>query len=100
MGPTFGRLQRSRLPQLSASPDYEYERFSPDVDWMPRTVMLAKSIYVWLDQLSRCISPPGAHRLDQIPDEELDMLGAPRLQRAVADRRCGSAAALRRRSSR
>ena len=31
----------------------EYERFSPDVEWMPRTVMLAKSTYVWLDQLSK-----------------------------------------------
>lgn len=53
--------------------DYEYEAFSPDIDWMPRTVMIAKSTYVWLDQLSRQY---GRHiyRLDQIPDEELDTL--------------------------
>jgi hypothetical protein len=31
----------------------EYERFSPDRDWMPRLVLMAKNSYVWLDQLSR-----------------------------------------------
>ena len=31
----------------------EAERFSPDGDWMPRVVMVAKSTYVWLEQLSR-----------------------------------------------
>jgi len=53
--------------------DYEYEAFSPDVDWMPRTVMMAKSTYVWLDQLSRQYSR-NIYRLDHIPDEELDVL--------------------------
>ncbi|HOS97391.1 MAG TPA: alpha-amylase, partial [Deltaproteobacteria bacterium] len=48
--------------------DYEdVERFSPDEDWMPSLVLMAKSVYVWLHQLSvkygRDIS-----RLDQIPD--------------------------------
>jgi hypothetical protein len=33
--------------------DVEYERFSPDQDWMPNVVMIAKSTYVWLAQLSR-----------------------------------------------
>ncbi|MDR2729377.1 MAG: alpha-amylase [Treponema sp.] len=51
----------------------EYERFSPDQDWMPKTVLIAKSTLVWLFQLStkyrRDIT-----RLDQIPDEELDEL--------------------------
>jgi glycosidase len=51
----------------------DYERFSTDLHWMPRLVLIAKSTYVWLDQLSkkhrRHIS-----RLDQIPDEELDQL--------------------------
>ncbi|MFH1037325.1 MAG: alpha-amylase family glycosyl hydrolase [PVC group bacterium] len=50
-----------------------YDRFSPDLDWMPRVVLLAKNIYVWLDQLSRRYGRPIA-RLDQIPDEELDCL--------------------------
>jgi glycosidase len=51
----------------------EGERFSPDEEWMACTVLVAKSTYVWLDQLSR------AHgrtitRLDQVPDEELETL--------------------------
>ncbi len=53
----------------------EYERFSEDRSWMPRLVMVAKSIYVWLDQLSRRYGRP-IHRLDQIPDEELGALAA------------------------
>ena len=53
--------------------DYEYEAFSPDVDWMPNTVMIAKSTYVWLDQLSKQYGRD-IHRLDQIPNEELESL--------------------------
>jgi glycosidase len=51
----------------------ETERFSPDQEWMPTTVLIAKSTYVWLEQLSRYY---GRHiyRLDQIPDEELGRL--------------------------
>ncbi|GHU25177.1 alpha-amylase [Spirochaetia bacterium] len=51
----------------------EYERFSPDQDWMPKTVLLAKSTLVWLFQLSQKYGREIA-RLDQIPDEELDLL--------------------------
>ena len=51
----------------------EYERFSPDQDWMPNTVLIAKSTYVWLDQLSKRYGRH-IHRLDQIPDEELATL--------------------------
>jgi glycosidase len=51
----------------------EYERFSPDQEWMPRTVLLAKSTLVWLYQLSRKYGREIA-TLDQIPDEELDTL--------------------------
>ncbi len=51
----------------------EYEKFTTDIEWMPRVVMLAKNTHVWMDQLSkkyqRLIS-----RLDQIPDEELDRI--------------------------
>ena len=52
---------------------HEYEAFSPDTDWMPRVVLIAKSTYVWLEQLSKKY---GRHieRLDQIPDEELAVL--------------------------
>jgi len=54
--------------------DYtEYERFSPDKDWMPRLVLLAKNSYVWLDQLSKKYQRAITH-LDQIPDEELELL--------------------------
>ena len=51
----------------------EYERFTDDRSWMPSVVLVAKSTYVWLDQLSkrhdRMIT-----RLDQIPDSELEAL--------------------------
>jgi hypothetical protein len=53
--------------------DIEYERFSPDQDWMPNVVMIAKSTYVWLAQLTRQYGRP-IERLDQIPDEELETL--------------------------
>ena len=53
--------------------DFEPERFSPDQDWMPRVVLIAKSTYVWLDQLSKKYRR-SITRLDQIPDEELDRL--------------------------
>ncbi|HEY3343126.1 MAG TPA: alpha-amylase family glycosyl hydrolase [Anaerolineae bacterium] len=51
----------------------EIEHYSPDRDWMPRVVLIAKNTYVWLDQLSRKYQR-AITRLDQIPDEELDML--------------------------
>jgi glycosidase len=51
----------------------EPERFSPDLEWMPRSVLLAKNVYVWLHQLSRKYQR-SIYRLDQIPDEELDLL--------------------------
>ncbi|MCL1931665.1 MAG: alpha-amylase family glycosyl hydrolase [Treponema sp.] len=51
----------------------EYERFSPDQEWMPRTVLIAKSSLVWLFQLSQKYGRE-INRLDQIPDEELDEL--------------------------
>ncbi len=53
--------------------DAEPERFSEDKDWMPRVVLMAKSSYVWLDQLSRAYGRE-IRRLDQVPDEELDRL--------------------------
>ncbi|HWE86034.1 MAG TPA: alpha-amylase family glycosyl hydrolase [Terracidiphilus sp.] len=51
-------------------PAHEYEKFSPDTAWMPTTVMMAKSTWVWLAQLSRFY---GRHirYLSEIPDEEL-----------------------------
>ncbi len=57
-----------------AADDPEEERFSADAHWMSNVVLMAKSTYVWLDQLSRKYEREIA-RLDQIPDEELDRLG-------------------------
>ncbi len=51
----------------------EYERYSPDKEWMPRLVLIAKNSYVWLEQLSRKYQR-WIRTLDQIPDEELDIL--------------------------
>lgn len=51
----------------------EYERFSPDSDWMPKVVLMAKTVLVWLDQLSRQYGRE-ITRLDEIPDQELDLL--------------------------
>jgi hypothetical protein len=64
----------SEVPDFRRHPgDVEYERFSPDQEWMPNVVMIAKSTYVWLAQLSRQYGR-AIERLDQIPDEELQTL--------------------------
>ena len=60
-------------PPSFAGADTELERFSADRDWMPRLVLIAKSTYVWLDQLSRRHGRE-IRTLDAIPDEELDTL--------------------------
>ena len=49
----------------------EREKFSPDKDWMPNLVLLAKTVFVWLFQLSKKYNY-SIERIDQIPDEELD----------------------------
>ncbi|MBQ0002825.1 MAG: alpha-amylase [Treponema sp.] len=51
----------------------EYERFSADSEWMPKVVLMAKTVLVWLDQLSKKYGRT-IDRLDLIPDEELDAL--------------------------
>ena len=50
--------------------DLDHERFSPDQEWMPNLVLLAKNAYVWLDQLSRQYGRLMT-RLEDIPDEAL-----------------------------
>jgi len=69
----FGGPGPSRSYDLTGL-ELEPERYSRDRDWMPNVVLMAKSTYVWLDQLSKKYGRPMA-RLDQIPDEELDRLG-------------------------
>ncbi|MDR0374717.1 MAG: alpha-amylase, partial [Treponema sp.] len=64
-GPTEAIVYGSR--------DAEYEKYSPDQEWMPRTVLMAKSTLVWLYQLSKKYGRE-ITQLDQIPDEELDEL--------------------------
>lgn len=58
------------IPEYRESSDPDY---SPDRDWMPNVVMIAKNALVWLDQLSQEYHRKIA-RLDQIPDEALDQL--------------------------
>jgi glycosidase len=78
-------LDEEESHELTGSPGpvepYEYRsrlqdspvRFSPDSNWMPSVVLLAKNSFVWLDQLSKKYQR-SIERLDQIPDEELDLL--------------------------
>lgn len=61
------------VPTFTGHDYTEYERFSPDKDWMPRLVLIAKNSYVWLDQLSKKYQRDINH-LDHIPDEELELL--------------------------
>lgn len=51
----------------------EPEQFTKDINWMPNLVLLAKNIYVWLDQLSKKYKRE-IRTLDQIPTEELAQL--------------------------
>ena len=63
----------SVVPTFSHHDAEELERFSADSDWMPHVVLIAKTVYVWLDQLSR-LYQRSIQRLDEIPDEELESL--------------------------
>jgi glycosidase len=65
-------VSHSEVPQFGDSA-HEYEKFSADTAWMPNTVLIAKSTYVWLAQLSKRYGR-AITRLDEIPDEELATL--------------------------
>ncbi len=65
--------RRKRYSHDYQAPLDEYEAFSADQAWMPNVVLIAKSTYVWLEQLSKKYQRH-IHRLDQIPDEELRLL--------------------------
>lgn len=67
------QLKNISIEDTSVSYYLEGEQFTEDTDWMPKVVMLAKNVFVWMDQLSR-IFQREIKRLDQIPDEELDKL--------------------------
>jgi glycosidase len=67
-----GMSSTSEVP-VFGDPSHEYEKFSADVAWMPTAVLIAKSTYVWLAQLSRKYGRT-IDKLDQIPDDDLDEL--------------------------
>jgi len=71
----FDELRRRRYAHDYQAPLDEYENFSADQAWMPNVVLMAKSTYVWLEQLSKKYQRH-IHRLDQIPDEELQLLAS------------------------
>ncbi|MBW2451480.1 MAG: alpha-amylase [Deltaproteobacteria bacterium] len=69
-GPGPGPVQ---LPEFATEARGFSADFTPDSDWMSSTVLIAKSIYVWLDQLSRRYGRQIGTLWD-IPDSELDKL--------------------------
>jgi glycosidase len=68
-GPGPVEIPVYELGALEAEP----EQFTPDRDWMPNLVLIAKNAYVWLDQLAKQYGR-SISTLDQVPDEELDGL--------------------------
>jgi hypothetical protein len=73
IGPDGQRTRRYATDYQA--PLVEYEAFSADQAWMPNVVLIAKSTYVWLEQLSKKYQRH-IHRLDQIPQEELRILAS------------------------
>jgi glycosidase len=68
----------SQVPDYTNKNSYDVqlldlERFSSDLEWMPNVVLIAKNIYVWLDQLSRKYNRHFT-KLNDIPDKELETL--------------------------
>jgi len=51
----------------------EIENYTLDKEWMPKVVMIAKNIYVWMDHLSKKYDRI-IIKLHDIPNEELDQL--------------------------
>ena len=65
-------------PIAVETPDYrgldsEAVNFSHDTEWMPRVVLMAKSTYVWLEQLA-ATHQRSVTNLADVPDAELDRL--------------------------
>jgi glycosidase len=68
-------VRRKRYEEGYQAPLVEYEAFSADQAWMPNVVLIAKSTYVWLEQLSKKYGRH-IHHLDHIPDEELELMAS------------------------
>ncbi|MBP5202144.1 alpha-amylase, partial [bacterium] len=79
--PVFGPVSNADFPAITRDSllsgwgdgNPENENFSEDSFWMPRVVMIAKNVFVWLDQLSKQYCAD-IRTLDKIPDEELETL--------------------------
>lgn len=71
--PRLGGRGPQQIMSFKGDEHVEPERFTPDTHWMPRVVLIAKLAYVWLYQLSKKYRRD-IKRLDEIPDEELDIL--------------------------
>ncbi len=65
-----GPIQAPALPPESEGGQASY---SQDGAWMPELVLVAKNVFVWLDQLSKAHGRP-IRRLDEIPDQALESL--------------------------
>ena len=74
-GPIDSIKAETYVPTFAGGEYADHERYSPDKDWMPRLILLAKNTYVWLGQLSKKYQRE-ITTLDQIPDEELDLLAS------------------------
>jgi hypothetical protein len=70
-----GELRRGQYRAGYQAPLHEYEAFTPDQEWMPNVVLIAKSTYVWLQQLSKRYGRQ-IDRLDHIPEEEFQLLAS------------------------
>lgn len=70
-----GPREALRFDQFKTDAENEYEpaMFSVDADWMSNVVLMAKTVHVWLYQLSQQYQQHIKY-LSDIPDEELDRL--------------------------
>ncbi|MHA2253747.1 MAG: alpha-amylase family glycosyl hydrolase, partial [Candidatus Kariarchaeaceae archaeon] len=67
------RIQGHGPSEIYDYNEFEYENFTPDKDWMPNLILIAKNTYVWLYQLSIQYKKE-IRTLDQIPEEELQLI--------------------------
>ena len=76
-GPALVLTYDSKTMSASSSSgfDREAKAFSQDREWMPGLVLIAKNIFVWLEQLSKKYQQ-SITTLDKIPDSELINLQA------------------------
>ena len=71
--PSFTGPGKNTVPGYKEVWDRDSENFSPDKEWMPSLVLLAKNTFVWLDQIRKKYNV-SIKTIDQIPDQELDRI--------------------------